>query len=280
MLTRRTLVIVLLAGLFVLIAFLAARLPTADFYSNFYGPVRNDLLGHPLYESNMYVYAPWGIIPLIPFALLPPLAAHGLYFAACLYTLVYIAWRLHASPLAIAAFMLSPTAIGALLVGNLDPVVISGMLFPPMIGLLILMIKPQIGAGVGLYYLIEFVRTKRWLEGLKTFSPVAAGYALALVFVPIWYVRVINTPANVWNRTLFPYGVPLALFFLWLALRHRNPYFALASTAFFVPYLTFYTYIIVQIGLLHEDVEKYVRRDILQPILTIFLWAIMLIFRL
>lgn len=278
--SRRALGIVLLVGLFALIAFLAARLPTADYYSNFYDPIRNDLLRHPLYESAYYVYAPWGILPLIPFALLPPLAAHGLYFATCFYILVYIAWRLHAGPLAIAAFMLSPTAIGALLVGNIDPVVISGMLFPPIVGLVILMIKPQIGAGVALYYLIHTVREKHWLEGLKVFSPVAAGFGLALIFFPIWYVRVINSPANVWNRSLFPYAIPLALLLLWMAVRRRNPYFALASTAFLTPYLTFYTYIIVQIGLLHEDVENYIRRDLLQLIMTVFLWAIMLIFRL
>ncbi len=277
---RRVLMIVLLVALFGVIAYFAASLPTADYFVNFYWPIRNDLFGHPLYESEHYVNAPWGIIPLVPFALFPPNVAHGLYFATCLYILAYIAWRLHAGPLAIAAFMLSPTAIGALLVGNVDPLLISGMLFPPVIGLLILMIKPQIGAGVALYYLIEYVRKKRWLEGLKTFSPVAAGYGLGLILLPIWYVRMLGIPANVWNRTLFPYAIPLGVLFLALALRHRNPYFALASGAFFVPYLTFYTYIIVQIGLLHEDVEKYVRRDVLQIALCVFLWAIMLIFRL
>lgn len=277
---RRTLVAVLLAGLFALVAFLTAGLPTADFYSNFYDAARNALAGHSPYEAVGYICAPWGIIPLIPFALLPPLPAHGLYFATCLFILVYIAWRLHASPLTIVAFILSPTAIGALLVGNLDVVVISGMFFPPILGLLILMIKPQIGTGVALYYLIDFVRQKRWLEGLKAFSPVTAAYGLALIFFPVWYVRAINNPSNVWNRSLFPYAVPLGLFLLWLALRHRNPYFALASTAFLAPYLTFYTYIIVQIGLLHEDVEKYVRRDVLHIVLSVFLWVIMLAFKL
>jgi hypothetical protein len=276
---RKILVAALLVALFLLIAFLTAGLPTADFYANIYPAARNALSGHSPYDG-IYISAPWGIVPMIPFALLPPLPAHGLYFATCLYILVYIAWRLRASPLTIVALILSPTAIGALLVGNLDAVVISGMLFPPILGLLILMIKPQIGTGVALYYVIDFVRKKRWLEGLKAFSPVAAAYSLALIFFPIWYIRAINNPANIWNRSLFPYAIPLGLFLLWLAVRHRNPYFALASTAFLAPYLTFYTYIIVQIGLLHEDVEKYVRRDVLHMFLTVFLWVIMLRFKL
>ncbi len=277
---KRALIIVLLMGLFLLIAFAAARLPTADFYANFYGAARNALEGRSPYDAIGYICAPWGIIPLIPFALLPPVPAHGLYFATCLYVLVFVAWRLRASPLAIAAFMLSPTAIGALLVGNLDPVVISGVLFPPIAGLLLLMIKPQIGTGVALYYLADFARGRRWLEGVKTFAPVAAAFGLTLVFFPIWYVRAINNPSNIWNRSLFPYAIPLGMLLLWLAIRNRNPYFALASTAFLAPYLSFYTYVIVQIGLLHNDVERYIRRDVLHILLTIFLWAIMLVFKL
>jgi hypothetical protein len=274
------LVVGLLAGLFVLIAFFTAPLPTADFYENFYGAAHNALAGHSPYDSIGYICAPWGIIPLIPFALIPPLAAHGLYFATCLYILAFVAWRLHAPPIAIAAFMLSPTAIGALLVGNLDAVVISGMLFPPVLGLLILMIKPQIGTGVALYYLIDFVRTRHWLDGLKVFSPTIAAFGLALVFFPIWYIRAASNPSNIWNRSLFPYSIPIGLFLLWMAVRNRNPYFALASTAFLAPYLTFYTYIIVQIGLLHKNVEKYIRRDVLHVFLSVFLWVIMLAFKL
>lgn len=277
---RKTIGILLLAALFLLVAVFTAGLPTADFYDNFYAAARNALIGHSPYDAVGYICAPWGIIPLIPFAVLPPMVAHGLYFATCLFILAFIAWRLGASPLTIAAFILSPTAIGALLVGNLDAVVVSGMLFPPILGILVLMIKPQIGTGVALYYLINYARDRRWLDGLKSFLPSAAGYAFALALFPIWFIRASNNPSNIWNRSLFPYSIPVGLFLLWLALRNRNPYFALASTAFFAPYLSFYTYIIVQIGLLHKDVEKYVRRDILHIALSVFLWIIMLAFRL
>ena len=273
--------ILLLIFLFAITATLTANIPTADFYENFYKAARTALAGHSPYET-IYNSAPWGLVPLFPFALFPPVPAHGLYFAACLFLLAYMAWKLRASPLTIVAFMLSPTALGAVLVGNLDPVAAAGMLFPPAFGLLLLLIKPQVGAGVALYYLIDFIRNKRYLDGVKAFAPVAAAYALALVFFPIWYVRIFtNTSAyQVWNRTLFPYSIPIGLFLLWAALRKRNPYFALAATPFLAPYHTFYTYAIVQIGLLHSDVEQVVRRDVLHILLSIFLWIIMLVFKL
>jgi hypothetical protein len=277
---RKWIGIAFLIFLFAATAFLTANLPTADFYENFYNAARGVFSGHSPYEPVGYICAPWGIIPLIPFALLPPMPAHGLYFATCLFILVYMAWKLRASPLTILAFILSPTVIGALLVGNLDLIAVAGILFPPALGLLLLLIKPQVGAGVALYYLVDFIRSKRYLEGIKAFAPVTAAYALALVFFPIWYVRMFNNTTNPWNRSLFPYSIPVGLFLLWAALRKRNPYFALAAAPFLAPYHTFYTYTIAQIGLLHSDVETYVRRDVLHILLTIFLWLVMLVFKL
>lgn len=266
--------------LFIAVTYLTAGLATADFYTNFYSAARAVISGHSPYDAAAYSSAPWGIIPLIPLALLPPRLAHGVYFAACMFVLAYLAWHLKASPVTIAALFLSPTAIATLLVGNLDSIVVTGMLLPPVAGLLLLLIKPQIGAGVALYYFLDFMRTKRFLVAVKTFLPAAAALVTGLVLFPVWYERMSNLPGNPWNRSLFPYSIPAGLLLLWLALRNRNPYFALASTPFFAPYLTFPTYLVVQIGLLHEDVEKVIRRDLLQILLSVLLWSLMLMFRL
>ncbi len=276
---RRAFGIFILVVIFFAVAYVAAPFPTADFYVNFYPAARSVLSGHSPYET-ITNSPPWGIIPILPFALLPPVPAHGLYFAACLFVLVYIAWRLKASPLTIVAFILSPTTMGALLVGNLDPMIVSGMLFPPMLGLLILLIKPQIGTGVALYYLIDYLRERKFLQAVIIFVPVTAAYILTLLIFPEWLARISTLPSNGWNRSLFPYSIPLGLFLVWLALRRRNPYFALAAAPFLAPYHAFYTYAVVQLGLLHEDVERVVRRDVFHIGLCIFLWVIMLVFHL
>jgi len=276
---RTILSVFVLVVVFLAVAYLAAPFPTADFYTNFYPAARSVLSGHSPYES-ITNSPPWGIIPLLPFALFPPIPAHGLYFAACLFVLVYIAWRLKASPLTIAAFILSPTTLGAILVSNLDPIIVSGILFPPVWGLLILLIKPQIGTGVAIYYLIDFFRSKKYFEAVKAFAPVTIAYILTLLLFPVWFTRVSTLPSSEWNRSLFPYSIPLGIFLIWLALRRKNPYFALAAAPFLAPYHSFYTYAVVQLGLLHEDVEKVIRRDVLHIGLCIFLWVIMLTFHL
>jgi hypothetical protein len=277
---RRFIFIPLLFVLLGIVVYFASFLPTADWYDIFYPAARGVLFGHSPYERIGYICAPWGVLPLIPFVLFPPVAAHGLFFVASALILFYVIWRLGARPLAAAAFLLSPTAIGALLVGNLDPLAISGMLFPPVWGLFILLIKPQIGVGVAIYYLIETWRKSRFWGVVRVLAPITIVYLVSAWLFPVWVERIIHNPQNIWNRSLFPYSIPLGLFFLWLAIRKRNPYFALVATPFLAPYHSFYTYIAVQIGLLHKDVEKVIRRDVLQIILTVFLWVVMLVFHL
>lgn len=270
-------VLVVLLGVAV---YFASFLPSADWYVSFDPAARGVYSGHWPYENPGYRYPPWAVLPLLPMVLFPPDFAHGLMVVTTALILIYIAWRLHAQPLAVAAFLLSPTAVGILLVNNLDPFAISGIFLPPVWGLFVLVIKPQVGLGVMLYYLFQTWKNERFWGVVRTFAPMIIAYSISVAFFPIWVTRMLENPSNSWNRSLFPYAIPLGLFIMWLAIRRKNPYFALAASAFLTPYLTFYSYIAVQIALLHEDVEKVIRRDVLQIILSIFLWVIMLVFRL
>jgi len=273
----------LLGGIFLVVAvWLGSYLPTADWYNTYDPAARGIFFGQSPYEQPLYLNPPWAVLLLIPFVLFPPMLARGLVLVASVVALIYTAWRLRANMLAIIALLLSPTAVGSLLAGNLDSFVQLGMFLPLAWGLLILMIKPQVGVGVAAYYLVDTWRNNqdKVKALLRTFVPVALAYIVAAIIFPVWIERMVSKPENIWNRSIFPYGIPIGLFFLYLAIRRRNAFFAMAATPFFAPYLTFYTYIIVQLGLLHEDVEKVIRRDVLQIILCIFLWTIMLVFKL
>lgn len=276
---RRILFILILAVLLGVAVYFASFLPSADWYVTFDPAARGVFSGRSPYEQPVFLNPPWAVLLLFPFVIFPPTIAHGLFFVVSALALIYLAWKLHASPLTMAALMLSPTAVGALLVSNLDAFVYLGMLLPPVSGLFLLLIKPQIGGAVAIYYLIETWRKSRFSDVVRTFSPVTIAYLVSALLFPIFIERIINKPStDVWNRSLFPYAVPVGLFFLWLAVRRRNAYFALAATPFLTPYLTFFSYLAVQIALLHEDVEKVIRRDVLQIILTIFLWVIVFLF--
>ncbi len=259
---------------------MASFVPNADWYGTFDPAARAVLQGQSPYSQSLFVNPPWTVLLLLPFVLFPANIARGIILVFSLIALIYAGWRLQAPKAAMIALMLSPTAIGSLLAGNLDALVLLGIFLPSTWGLLILMIKPQVGFGAAIYYLFEAWRNNRAVGIIRTFGPVVLAYIISGVLFTIWMDRLIHKPSNAWNRSLFPYSIPLGLFFLWLAVQKRNKFFALAAAPFLSPYLTFYTYSIVQIGLLHEDVEKVIRRDVLQIILCIFLWTITLIFKL
>jgi len=259
---------------------MASYVPNADWFATFYPAARGIFQGRLPYEQHFILTPPWAILVLVPFVVFPANIARGLVLVASLGVLIYTGWRLRAPKFAMIALLISPTAIGSLLAGNLDAFVLSGIFLPPLWGLFFLMIKPQVGIGVALYYLTQTWQSNKWIGILRTFSPVLLAYLISGFLFPVWIDRMINKPSDVWNRSIFPYGIPVGLIFLWLAIKRRNAFFALASAPFFSPYLTFYTYLMVQVGLLHEDVEKVIRRDVLQIILCIFLWTIMLLFRL
>ena len=277
---RRAIFIPVLVILLSAAVYFAAPLPSADWYATFDPAARGVYAGHWPYENPGYRYPPWAILPLLPMVLLPPQFAHGLMIVVSALILIYIAWRLHAPPLAVAAFLTSPTAVGILLINNLDPFVMLGVLLPPISGLFILVIKPQVGIGVILYHLFQTWKNERFWGVVRTFAPMTIAYFVFVLLFPMWVTRMLENPSSGWNRSLFPYAIPLGILLIWLAIRRKNPYLALASSAFFTPYMTLYSYTAVQIGLMHPDVEKIIRRDVLQITITIFLWAITLYFKL
>jgi hypothetical protein len=270
-------------GLLLLTSFavwLASFVPNADWFGQYDAAARGVFQGRSPYDQKFFPNPPWTALLLTPFVILPPNLARGLVLVSTVAAWIYIGWRLRAPKLAFIAMLLSPTAIGALLAANVDAFVLLGAFLPPTWGLFLLMMKPQVGSGAAVYHLVDVWRERRLAGVALVFAPIAITFVVsALLFKP-WVDRTLHLTGNEWNRSMFPYAVPVGLLWLWMALRRRNIFWALASTTFLTPYLSFPSYLAVQIGLLHVDVEKYVRRDVLQVVLCVVLWIVMLTFKL
>lgn len=278
---RKYLIFLALAGAFLGAAIFASYLPNAD-WDGTYRPVLEKVFqGQDPYAIAGFHNPPWTLLLLFPFGLLSPEFARGLFFVASVAVFFWIVWKVKAPPLAAIALFLSPTFIGGLLANNLDIFVIAGVLLPPTWGLFVLLIKPQLGFGVAVYYLVDAWKTGRWRSIFSTFAPVILGFALTFLIFPALADKLLaKSSIDPWNRSIFPYGIPLGLAFLWLAIRNRNGVFALAVGPLLSPYTTLYSYTAIQIALLHADVDHWARRDVLQILLTIFLWAVILVFKL
>ena len=268
--------------LFCISVYYASFLPDADWRHKFYPLIRGFFRGESPYWSPAFQYPPWIVLPLFPFVIFPTDISRGLIFVSSILFVGFFAYKEKNNPLTIIALLISPTVIGSLIAGNIDAILISAIFLPPVWALFFLMIKPQIGLGVALYYFVEIWKSKNILKGVQVFTPLVAGYAATILIFPEFLTRFLNTTSafSIWNRSIFPYGIPIGLFLLWFSVYRKNIFYALAAAPFLSPYLTFYSYLVVQVGLSNQDVENFIRRDILQVIFTIFLWVIMLVYKL
>lgn len=240
--TKKMLVLILLV--LILLPFLYVSLPHNLDWHDTYRPAALAVLhGQSPYTVEIYYAAPWAAWLLIPIAVLPTGLGQMVIFLTGLMTYVFLLRRLGAPPVSMLLFMSSAAVIGCLINGNIEWMALLGAVLPPQIGLIFLAVKPQVGFGLGVYWLITIWRERGFRQVVITFAPVTALLLLSFLLYGLWPLRFSQTVA--WssdNVTLFPYGVVLGLVILVQALRTGDSRAALASGPFFSPYVIHFTW--------------------------------------
>lgn len=174
------------------------------------------------------VWTPWT-------ALVLPLLTFPLLVAITLMALTVRTFRYSRSPYPLALAILSLPTFWVLLLGNLDGLVLVGLLLLPWGAPLVLM-KPQIAAFALL------AKPKYLLAG-------AIWFGISLLVWGWWPLRflAVLTPewAELWNQdiTLFPWGLLLALPLLWLSRGDQD--LLMAAGSFATPHLFPYHFILL-----------------------------------
>ena len=192
----------------------------------------------PFAEVPLFVTAPWSLIPIIPFALLPEDIGRSLWFVVSIAMFAFVGYKLGAKPIALMALILSAPIANCLQVGNIEWMVLLGFILPPQIGLIFLAIKPQSTFVAVLFILVENWRTKGFIEVLKIVWPTAALGILSLVLYGMWPLKAqIAAPtAGVFNISIWPQGIPIGLLLALRAFRDRNIKPAMMASTFLSPY--------------------------------------------
>jgi hypothetical protein len=215
----------------------AAYLPPAIDWDRHYVPAVQALVaGRSPYVGTGFVNPPWTLLPLLPFAADVTAGRAGVFvLSLAVYAVVAVRWG--ASPVALGLFLMSPTVLHTLLNGNLEWLVLLGLLLPPRWGLFLMVIKPQVGAGVAVWWIVGAWRTGGWPEMIRTVSPVMAALATSLVLFGLWPLRAAGHPGQWWNASLWPWGLPLGLGLLGYGVWKRDVRAALAAAPFCSPYV-------------------------------------------
>jgi len=232
------LAVIVILVLSTLTVFMSIYLPPAVDWHLFFRPAAQELLHlRSPYSVQGFPMPPWMLLPVLPLALLPENIGGALFLLLNLMVFVYSAYRLGATTTTMVVFLLSPPVLHSLLNGNVDSFVVLGFVLPPPIGLFFLSIKPQIGAGVALFWLVEAWRTGGLREVFKTFTPVAIAWLASILVFGFWFLNWENKVDLWWNASAWPLSIPVGLALLVAAVRKRKMEFAMPAAPCLSPYV-------------------------------------------
>lgn len=227
-----------------------------DWRETFYPAAQAVLHGSSPYSVPTFRNAPWTILFLIPFALFGERSGGILYFLASLLLYAWVAYRLKARPLVLAAFLLSPPVVYGLRMLNVDAIVLVGFVLPAPVGLFFVLLKPQMGIAMLFYWLAEAWRKDGFKAVLGTFAPFTIALALSFLFFGNWLAgRQADLVDSFWNISLWPWALPIGLVLVVLSMRDRRKDFAMAASPFLSPYLAYHSWVSVLAGLLGYPLE-------------------------
>lgn len=225
--------------------------------------------GHSPYQVDEFFAAPWGLLALIPVAHLAHNFGRGVYFLLSAAAYAWVAYRLGARPVTLVAFLVSPPVLHGFLTGNIDWLVLTGLTFPPQIGLLLVMIKPQIGAGIAIYWLVEAWRSGGFRRVIQDFWPLTLLSLSSLLIFGFWPLRsmqLVEVPKN-FNMSLWPWSLPLGLLLLAAGIYQRERRFAISASPFLSPHVVFHSYAVVLAGILPST------RYTILAVLGLWIWV-------
>jgi len=209
------------------------------------------------YTIEIFHSPPWTVLPLIPLALLPERIGYGFNFCLAILSTGYVAFRLGAKPITIAAILLSYPILFSGIYGNIDWLIYLGLILPPRWGLFFVLIKPQAGIGIAIYWLFECYRKDGIKEIAKHYWPVTAALFLSFLIFGFWPEAGFSEIGRSFDASLWPQSLPIGLVILSASIRSQRPGLALASSPFLSPYVAPSSWGAAIIGLLPYDFEVF-----------------------
>jgi hypothetical protein len=240
-----------LASLLVLARVVYLYLPGGLDWSKYTQPAALELLhGRSPYNIPGFYNPFWVLLPLLPLSLMPTKIGVAVLFVSGLLAYAYVAYRLGAKPMTILFLLFSFPIMAGLYNGQIEWLALLGLVLPKPIGLFFLLSKPQIGLGIALFWFAEALRQGGWREAVRVFAPVSSAIAFSFLLFGLWPSHGIHRINLGLNVSLWPYGIPIGLALLIIALRQRKLAPAMIASPLLSPYLVPHSWSIVLFGLL------------------------------
>jgi len=230
--------IVAVAGIFLVIAFALVPLPRADDWETFYGAAQRVLDGTPLYGTKItfshYYNPPWLAVLFAPLALLSPKWSVSVISVVSLFLVLLLCWHWKLGILKVISILLSPPIFYLLLHGNVDAIILGGVLLPRECWLLVAMTKPQTAIALGLGVLQGDWKKTALITGSVLF--------LSFLFFGNWPAAILSQPKDMvyGGHNLFlhtwPYNIIIGVILAYLGWKKKDEKYLVGASPFFSPY--------------------------------------------
>lgn len=199
-----------------------------------------------------YYNAPWGLVLFIPLALLPYQIGRFLFFVLSVAGFAYIARRLTDTPLSMLLFMTSVPVVFCLDLGNIDWLSMLALVTPAPFALMLAAIKPQVGAGIAIYWFVVSWRQGGVRLAVRNFLPVSLLLIASFFLYGFWPLSFATLNSMRWNFSIFPYTIPVGIFLLWRSIVRQDPRPSMPVGILISPYFTIISLSTLLVGLLEH----------------------------
>lgn len=241
-------VIIIMVALYSMVrVFYSVEVGNNILMKNVYGVDYLRFFNPALHSENPYsvegFYNPFWIFPFVLVAEL-----FGKYKVAvwivlniCCYLYVYLKLRI---PLwAITPLLFFSGAFMSAYVGNIEGIIALGLVIPLPIGILLLMIKPQVGMAIVAYYTLNTILDKGWKKTVIYLIPFTILFLVSMALYGAWFLNSSDVVIAKYNTiSFFPYGVPLGIALIIAGVSHKNIGYALVAIPLTTPYMIFHTW--------------------------------------
>jgi len=226
--------------------------------------------GQSPYQNQGFYSPPWALIPFIPMLIFSPFVGEIVIGVVTIFSYWYAGWKLGASPLLAALIATTPFVLYNAITVNVDWMVALSLIAPTPLSLILAAAKPQLGFALIIYHLAIGIKRRNIAKLIKDFAPLATLSILSIAIYGPWMVTQ-NPVDKPWNRSIWPYGIPIGLAILSAAIRGERKNLSLAASPFLTPYLAQASFGLPVLGLLPAQIET--------ALAVIGLWIIRLITR-
>lgn len=200
--------------------------------------VHTFLRGENPYGAHFY-NPPWALIFVAPIAFVPPPFDYGLLIFVSFVTFGMVCYKLKFAPLSTVLCLLSYPVLAGIGAGQIEWLPALGLICPAWLGVIFLLIKPQVSIGILIYWTILRFRNGGVWSVFKLFAPSAVCLLLSFCVYGFWPYNIIGLverePFCWW-----PYSVVVGLYALYRAVSKRSISVAAIASVCLTPHAWIY----------------------------------------